>query len=326
MNANSSRSIRVALFFIFGVVLTWIVYDTFTVSKSYNEHSYVLRAPFEDVKQLKTGSDVRLSGVSIGSVTELRLENNQAVAMLQIHKNHVVPVDSIAIITTAGLLGNNYISIQVGNLHQYLNESDTIKTKEGADINRIVEQLGQIGNKISNFLDDMSGSESGSLFGGINNMIEEARPKINGVLDNLNEITGKVASGKGTAGKLIYEETAHSQIVAAVDTIQKAAVNADNFFKNASTLMDKLNKDNEGPLAFILNNKEATNQLRDTLANVNEFSQRLNSQESTLGKLISDDGLYKQTESILNKVNNAVEGVENSGPMTAVGVAASALF
>ncbi len=326
MNANTSRSIRVGLFFIVGAILVWIVYDTFTAKNAYNENAYILRAPFEDVKQLKVGNDVRLSGVSIGSVAALRLEDGLAVAILQIEKIHKVPVDSLATITTAGLLGNNYISIQLGGLPQNLEENDTVRTKEGADINKIVEQLGDIGKRISGFLDDLSGQEKGSLLGGITGMIEDVRPKINGILDNMADITNQVASGKGSAGKFIYEDTAHTQVVAVVDTIKKAAGDAEKFFKDAAKVINKLDEGGDGPLSFILNDKNATSQLRATLANVNDFTQRLNSKDSTLGKLISDDDLYVKADSILNKVHNAVEGVENSGPMTAVGIGASALF
>lgn len=326
MKPDTSRSIRVALFFIFGAFLVWTVHDTFQAKNAYNENAYTIRAPFEDVKQLKSGSDVRLSGVSIGSVADLRLEDGQAVAILQIKKIHKVPVDSFATITTAGLLGNNYVSIQVGSLYQYLLDSDTIKTKEGADINKIVEQLGDIGKRISSFLDDFSGKDGGSLLSGLTGIVEEVRPKINGILDNVSEITNHVANGKGSAGKFIYEETAHSELLLLADNIKKTASDAGQFFQNADSVVNKLDKEGEGPLAFLLNNKKATSQLQDTLANVNDFTKQLNSKDSTLGKLISNDDLYVEAKSILNKVHNAVEGVENSGPMTAVGISASALF
>lgn len=318
MNSNTSRSIRVALFFIFGVVLLWIVYDTFTAPNAYRENGYHLRAPFEDVKQLKIGSDVRLSGVSIGSIANLRLEGGQAIAILSIDHGQEIPIDSVATITTAGLLGNNYVSIQTGTLRQYLTEHDTIRTKEGADMGKIVEQLGAIGGKISHLLDDFSGKDKGSLLGSVNGMIDEMRPKLNTLLDNLNNLTTQISSGKGSLGKFIYHDGVHTELLSAVEGIKKAAGDAQQFFKDAGG--------GEGPLSFILHDKEAAGNLRETLANVNDFSKRLNNEHSTLGKLISSDDLHVQAESILNKVNNAVESMENSGPMTAVGIVAGGMF
>lgn len=318
MNSNISRSIRVALFFIFGAVLLWIVYDTFTAPNAYRENGYPLRAPFEDVKQLKVGSDVRLSGVSIGSVANLRLEGGQAIAVLSIDHDQEIPIDSVATITTAGLLGNNYVSIQAGALRQYLTEHDTIRTKEGADIGKIVEQLGVIGGKISHLLDDFSGKDKGSLLSSVNGMIEEMRPKLNMLFDNLNHLTTQVKNGQGSLGKFIYQDAVHTELLSAVAGIKNAAGDVQQFFKDA--------KGGEGPLAFILHDKEAAGHLRESLANVNDFSKKLNNEHSTLGKLISNDDLHVQAESILNKVSNAVESIENSGPMTAVGIAGGALF
>lgn len=318
MNSQTSGTIRVALFFIFGAVLLWIVYDTFTAPKARRDSAYPLRAPFEDVKQLKVGSDVRLSGVSIGSVANLRLEGGQAIAVLNIDNKNELPVDSVAVITTAGLLGNNYVSIQPGLLHQYLSENDTIKTKEGADMHKIVEQLGAIGQKISHLLDDFSGKDKGSLLGSVNGMIDDVRPKLNIILDNLNNTTTHIASGKGTVGKFIYEDYIHGELLAAVNGIKKAAADMEKFFKDAAG--------GGGPLSFILTDKKATEELRSSIANINEFTKRLNNEQSTLGKLVSTDELHKKAENILNKVHNAVEGVENSGPMTAVGITAGAFF
>lgn len=326
MNSDITRSILVGLFFIFGTIAIWIVYDTFTSKNPYNENSYIVRAPFENVKELKINNDVRLSGVSIGSVCDLRLEDGQAVAILLIKKDQQIPVDSHATITTAGLLGNNYISIQAGSLNQYLVDSDTIRTREGADINKIVEQLGDIGKRISVFLDDISGKEEGSLLGGLSGIVQEVRPKINGILDNITDITTQVTTGKGSLGKLVYADTAHSELLTAADSIKKTAGDAQDFFKNATKLVNKIGTEGDGPLSFIINDKNATAQLRNSIANIDNFTQRLNNENSTLGKLISNDELYTQVEAIINKVHNAVEGVENSGPMTAIGISASALF
>lgn len=326
MNSHTSGSIRVALFFVFGAVLLWIVYDTFTAPNAYRENTYPLRAPFEDVKQLKTGSDVRLSGVSIGAVANLRLEGGLAIAILSIENKNEIPVDSIAVITTAGLLGNNYVSIQPGFLHQYLSENDTIKTKEGADMNKIVEQLGAIGQKIAHLLDDFSGKDKNSLLSSVNGMIDDVRPKLNVILDNLSGTTTQIATGKGTFGKFIYEDHIHGELLTAVDGIKKAAADAEKFFKDAGVIANKLSQEGEGPLSFILHDKQAADQLKESIANVNDFTKRLNSQDSTIGKLISTDELHAKAENILNKVHNAVEGIENSGPMTAVGISAGALF
>ena len=325
MNADITRSIRVGLFFLFGTILIWIVHETFTEANMYSDAGYSIKAPFENVRQLKQGSDVRLAGVSIGAVTNLRLEGGKAVAELSIERNYRIPKDSIALITTAGLLGNNYISIQTGNSEHYLMEDDVIETKETADINQVIADIGEIGNKLNKFLDGMSGNEFEGIFGGINKMIDDASPKINTALDNIVQVSGKLNSKTGTLGRLINGDDAYNEFLAAVGDIKKAANDASGFFGDAQTMVGKFNGGN-GPLNFFLHDEQAAIQLKESVANINEFSKSLNNNDSTLGKLIKDDSLYREAKTIMGKVSNAVDGVENSGPITAVGVTAGALF
>jgi phospholipid/cholesterol/gamma-HCH transport system substrate-binding protein len=57
-----------------------------------------------------------------------------------------------------------------------------------------------------------------------------------------------------------------------------------------------------------------------------ELSDKLNKGEGTLGKLISDDTFFRDAQGIMRKVDRAVDGLADQGPITAVGVAANALF
>lgn len=325
MEATVSRSIRVGLFAIFGATLLWIVHETFTESNLYSEYGYPINAPFEDLKQLKNGSDVRLAGVSIGAVTATKLQNGQAMAVLSIEPNFNIPIDSTAVITTAGLLGNNYISIQLGTEVVYLKHGDTIKTKEAPDINKVIEGVGELGEKVAKFVDSMNGKGSSGMMGPFNSMIQEVKPKLNAVLDNMIEVSNRLAKNEGTLGKLISEDKVYHQLIAATDDISKAAKDASGLFDDAKKFVEKLDV-GDGPLNFVLNDKEAAEQLKKSVANVFEFSNKLNDPTSSLGKIISDDELYNRADAILGKVEGAVENVENSGPISAIGVVSSALF
>ena len=55
-------------------------------------------------------------------------------------------------------------------------------------------------------------------------------------------------------------------------------------------------------------------------------SDKLAKGEGTLGKLLNDDSLYTGAQSTLKKAERALDGMGDSGPITAVGVVANALF
>ena len=77
---------------------------------------YPLTASFRSVEGVSLGSDVRLGGVKIGSVTGLELDPQtfRANTTMQIDAAYEIPEDSAILISSEGLLGGSYVEIQPG--------------------------------------------------------------------------------------------------------------------------------------------------------------------------------------------------------------------
>jgi len=77
---------------------------------------YEVRATFLKVGGLQVGSDVRISGVSVGTVSgqELDIETYEAEVVMIINPNVSLPEDTIAAIVGDGLLGGKYVDLQPG--------------------------------------------------------------------------------------------------------------------------------------------------------------------------------------------------------------------
>ena len=88
----------------------------------------LISAVFEDSTGLKIGNEVKISGVNVGRIEDLKLlrESFEAKAIISIDKSINLPEDSSARITSSGLLGNNYIEITPGVSNVTLKESDII--------------------------------------------------------------------------------------------------------------------------------------------------------------------------------------------------------
>jgi len=307
--AAITQSIRVGLFFVFGLVLIWVVYETLSEASLYSKHGYEVVAPFEDLKQIKVGADVRLAGVSIGAVTEAYLKNGTAIAVLMIEPEIKIPSDSVATITTAGLLGNNYVAILAGEDKTYLKKDATIKTKATLDFNDVMEEVGGIAKKLDDFLSSFTGGMDedtgmGKLVKNLNTLVDENADKLTKTLGNLESITEKINDGQGTLGMLVNSDTLHTQLVA-------AAENTSQFMADAREIVDKINS-GDGALSELLNNPEMAEQVRETVANLEQFSEKINSDTSTLGRLISSDDLYVRAEAVMTKVEGAVDSIENA--------------
>ena len=77
---------------------------------------YPLTARFSSIDGLETGGDVRIGGVKVGQVTNISIDPESYLAMVKfsVDPQIKVPVDSVASITTEGLLGGKYVGLEPG--------------------------------------------------------------------------------------------------------------------------------------------------------------------------------------------------------------------
>ena len=78
--------------------------------------SYELTASFRSLEGVSVGTDVRLAGVKLGTVTgvELDPETYRAVTTFSVSNGIEVPDDSAVVISSEGLLGGNFVEISPG--------------------------------------------------------------------------------------------------------------------------------------------------------------------------------------------------------------------
>lgn len=330
MQASISQSIRVGLFVIFGVALTWIVWESLSDSRFMRGNGYTVVATFPDLRQLRVNDDVRMAGVRIGAVQSTGLENRRAYAVLYIDAGIEIPGDSVATIATAGLLGSNYISIQPGESGTMLAAGAPIATAVTPDFNDLIAQLGEVGEKVDKLFSqfDSEGGmfgDAGKLFDNLNSLVEENRSSISSTIGNLNRISTEIAEGRGTLGKLISDDAAYETLIGAATEVRSAAQQVNAFAGDARGLVDDI-KEGKGPLGVLLNDEAAAEQLRRTIANIESFTARLNDPDNTIGRILANDELYVKAMEALDKVDGALGSLDDSGPITAVGVVAGALF
>lgn len=96
--------------------------------------SYPLTASFRSVEGITVGTDVRMSGVKVGSVTGLALNPQTffADATVSVRKDITVPDDSTIIVASEGLLGGAFVEIQPGGSLENLGPGAEIEDTQGA--------------------------------------------------------------------------------------------------------------------------------------------------------------------------------------------------
>jgi len=320
----------VGLFFIIGLVIIYFVYTSLNEASSASASGYPVEAPFDNILQLRVGDDVRMSGVKIGAVVSTSLEKGQAIAGLSIQGKYEIPSDSVASISMAGLLGTNFVSIQMGkDFSDPLKAGSKIETKASVDINMIFDQVGDVANRIDSALSDLGGMFSGeggdNLFTEVGALVKDNKTRIGNSLENIEVITAQLRDGKGTVGKLLFEDDGYNEIMSTVGEIKSAAAQADAMLSSVQGIVDHV-KSGQGSLGELLYGDQIARELQETIANVKSFSDQLNNPESTIGRLLSDDTIYFEVQTVIQKANRTLDSINDAGPISAVGVATGALF
>ncbi|KPP84715.1 MAG: putative ABC transport system substrate-binding protein [Rhodobacteraceae bacterium HLUCCO07] len=137
---------------VLAVALGFLVYAGQATGFSRGSDSYPLTASFRSIEGVAVGTDVRLAGVKIGTVTGVSLnpETFRADTTFSVAKDVEIPDDSAVVVSSEGLLGGNFVEISPGGSPFYYEPGDEVLDTQGAV------------SLISLLLKFVSGGENGS--------------------------------------------------------------------------------------------------------------------------------------------------------------------
>jgi len=105
---------------------------------------YTIAAQFVSSGGVDVGADVRINGIKVGTISSLALDPQSfnAVVKMGIRPEIKLPVDTVASVSTEGLLGGKFIRLDPGKSTQMLADNDTLThTKEHKSIEQMVGEL-----------------------------------------------------------------------------------------------------------------------------------------------------------------------------------------
>jgi phospholipid/cholesterol/gamma-HCH transport system substrate-binding protein len=119
---------------VLAVALGFVVYMGQATGFAARSTGYELTASFRSLEGITVGSDVRLAGVKVGTVTDIRLnpQTFRADAAFSVQDDLLVPDDSAIVISSEGLLGGNFVEILPGGSPFNLDPGAEIEDTQGA--------------------------------------------------------------------------------------------------------------------------------------------------------------------------------------------------
>ncbi len=259
-----------AALFIFGLATFYVENWQFYLGRGYR-----LTARFTAAQTLDTGDLVRLAGVAVGTVEELRVHTETPTdypveAVLFIRRGVSIRADDRAIIRMSTLFGGTYVDIERGDPEaQALENTDELaKTAVAPSITQVVEESTQTLERVS------------------------------AVFDDVGAITEEIRRGEGVLGRLIHDEELYKQLRTAVmdgqETVASLRTTAQRL-EEGQGLLGKLIMDEKMAEDFSALTAEA----HGTAANLRAMSDDLREGRGTIGRLLHDEELYDRlTDSV----------------------------
>ncbi len=318
--------LRVGLFVLVGLLVLAVGIFYVTGTGTFGP-KYRLKTFLPEVSGLATGAPVRLDGVEIGNVDQIkivprqpgkppdRMKSIEVDMRLDRRFQKDVLTDSAASLVTEGLLGNRYVNIQRGYTGVPLTDGQTVPGTEEKAIKEVVERsadvlanLKVLSEQVKDIID---GVQEGK--GTLGKLLtdDQAYKHLNNILAKSDQIVGNVQAGQGSIGKLLMTDDTSVKVDQAIDQIntilgdlraQKGTMGKllydPSLYDEAKKAMDNGNgmigdiRAGKGTLGKLATDETLYNKLRDTSANLATATSKLNQNDNTAGKLFSDPQLY----------------------------------
>ncbi len=305
---NVSTELKVGLFAI--IVIVILSYMTFKIGgmPMIWEKGYRLYSVFDDVSGLDEQSRIKIAGVEAGLLEKIRLENGKAKLTLLIQPDVKVYRNAVVSLRMSGLLGDRYIALSPGTPDQpVLNDGDTIaETFPAADIDVLANRLTSAADQIS----DLTKNINSILGENEKQSIRDAIQNLRVVTMNLKEISAenRVPLRNVIAQLDKFTEALGDKGPGVIDDISNVARNLnekgpefiDNLDKAARELKEVIE---ENRYAF----KESMGNIQSVSKSADNIAHKIEQGDGTLGKLLTDDTLYKSLTSVSGKVEKSFD-------------------
>ena len=323
---------RLGLFVALVVFAAFLIINTVGGLDKFRRGLHV-HALFNTAQELKIGDRVKMAGVEVGRVESVTLATNKVKVTMKLRLRTPVKTDSTATIKFAGLLGQNFVSIDFGSPGaRLLEDSQYIATAEQPDLSAIMAKIDNVASGVENLTKSFTGDKIDNLLGPFTDFLKQNSGPLTATIANMQSISTQISEGKGTIGKLIYDDALYSSALTTVSNLQSTSDEIKLTIADARKVIDDVSA-GQGTLGKLVKDEalytEATasvTYLKDSMANLKEILEKINQGGGTIGKLVNDQEFYRNAKLTLQKVDKATEGLEDQGPLSVLGIIANGLF
>lgn len=297
-----SATAKIGLFLLIALIILGVfIIKIDQLSLGGGKHK-IYRAEFSSAAGIDLKAPVRIAGVRVGQVTDIRLDKGKAILDLALDPAVDLHEGASASVVNMGILGDKYVQVSPGSLNAPPLAPESLL--EGAvppsidDVLKIATEIGGDVKEVTAALRKSIGGDTGA-------------EKITEIIDNIRELTGTL--------KVLIESNQ-----------QNVNATTENFREFSGTLRDQLpiisekinrltdqlssvvGENRENLHGSLENIKTLSAKLETSADNLNSITTKVARGEGSIGKLVNDDETVDNLNSTLNSIEDGVHTLEDT--------------
>jgi phospholipid/cholesterol/gamma-HCH transport system substrate-binding protein len=287
-----SREIRVGLFLVVAFLILIALFEL-VGKETIFARMLEYRTSFKSIPGLKLGDPVRLAGVNVGTVRDIRVIGARVEVVMRVKPGTPVKTDSIATIKLTSLLGTNFVDLTFGSpAAQIAPGGSLLQSSEPPDLNTLLARLNDAAGDIQ------------TLAKQFNEGLGKSIEPISSAFQTMDKIAKKIEKGEGTLGRLIADDGLYREIRGMAADLHQVS---DRIAKGQGTLGKLLADD-----ALYGDLRSLSADLRGTTGSLNRVMKDIESGKGSLGKLVRDESLYNEARGTLGEMREALTGLRTA--------------
>jgi virulence factor Mce-like protein len=304
------REIKIGIFVTIALLIVVIfIFVVGDLGVLFRKPGYSIFVSYDTATGLEKRAVVRMAGVKVGYVKDVRLKGRKAEVELIINYGIPIPVGSKATMASIGLLGEKHIEILPSEEEEFLKTGDAISGVPPVSFDQMGTTLLAIGDEFKGIAQIIS-----EMIGG-----EESRNNFRDTLENLALFSEELNEFLSINKEEVQKGLQSSQ--QAVQTFEQSVEQVSTNLEELISLLKETVEESREDININMESiKELIKSIEKSLKLLNESLEKINKGEGTLGKLIHQADLYERAEGAmddLEKVINPISEMKITGGLSA---------
>jgi len=319
---------RVGLFVLTALLICAALIIEFGDINKYLQESYQLAIHFDSTPGLQRGTPVRQNGISIGSVSDVVLDEKEGgvLAIVDIEVERQLRKDARPVLVST-LLGDASIEFSAGSSRDVLPPNTRIEGLAAADPMQMIQRIEvQVSDTLTAF--SATSQEWKSLAANVNRLIQTEEGNLDVVIEraatSLHEFTQTMHTANSTltsANQILSDPKLQQDLKATVaalplmvqetrETISAARLSVQKIGENLDNLSEATDPLAEHSRSIVVKLDGSLGQLESLLTELNTFARVVNSEDGSINRFAKDPELYENLNESAESLNLLVRSLE----------------